>query len=51
MMSAVSSVWDVFARHRTFGMADQSRDGHLGKAEIVGDAREAVTEDVRRHIG
>jgi hypothetical protein len=34
---------DVFARHRTFGMADQGRDGHLCKAEIVGDAREAVT--------
>jgi hypothetical protein len=32
---------DVLARHRTFGMIDQSRDGHLGKAEIVGDAREA----------
>ncbi len=31
-------------------MADQSRDRHLGKTEIVGDAREAVTQDVRRHI-
>jgi hypothetical protein len=33
---------DVFARHRTLGMADQSRDRHLGKTEIVGDTREAV---------
>jgi hypothetical protein len=33
---------DVLARHRTFGMTDQSRDGHLGKTEIVGDARKAV---------
>jgi hypothetical protein len=41
---------DVFARHRTLGMADQGRDGHLGKTEIVGDAREAVTQDVRRDI-
>jgi hypothetical protein len=37
---------DVFARHGTFGMADQSGDGHFGKTEIVGDAREAVTQDV-----
>jgi hypothetical protein len=42
---------DVFARHRTLGMADQSGDRHLGKAEIVGDAREAVTQDVGSHIG
>jgi hypothetical protein len=32
-------------------MTDQSRNGDLGKAEIVGDAREAVTENVRRYIG
>jgi hypothetical protein len=43
MMSAVSSVWKVLARHRTIGMAYQSGDGHLGKTEIVGDTREAVT--------
>jgi hypothetical protein len=34
---------DVFARHRTLGVADQSRDGRLGKTQIVGDAHEAVT--------
>jgi hypothetical protein len=33
---------DVLAGNRTFGMADQGRDGYLGKAEIVGDAREAM---------
>jgi hypothetical protein len=32
-------------------MADQSRNGHFGKAKIVGNTREAMTEDVRRHIG
>ena len=37
MMSAVSSV-NIFARHRTFGVADQRGDRHLGEAEIVGDA-------------
>src|ERR1700738_311669 len=37
---------DVFACHRTLGMAHERRDGHLGKTEIVGDTREAVTEDV-----
>jgi hypothetical protein len=37
---------DVFACHRTLGMADQGRDGYVGKTEIVGDAREAMTQDV-----
>lgn len=32
-------------------MADQGRDGYLGKAKVVGYAREAVTEDMRRDIG
>jgi hypothetical protein len=34
---------DVLARNRTFGMADRGRDGYLGKAKVVGYAREAVT--------
>ena len=34
---------DVLGRHRAFGMAHQSCDGYLGKAEVVGDAREAMT--------
>jgi len=42
---------EIFARHRTLGMADQSRDRHLGKAEIVSDAREAVARDVGSDIG
>jgi hypothetical protein len=33
---------DVFARHRTFRMADQNCDGYLGKTQIVGNAREAM---------
>jgi hypothetical protein len=33
---------DVFARYRTFGMTNQSRDGYLGEAKIVCDAREAA---------
>ncbi|WP_167558565.1 hypothetical protein [Bradyrhizobium canariense] len=32
-------------------MADQSRDRHLGKAEIFGDARETVAQDVGSDIG
>jgi hypothetical protein len=32
-------------------MTNQRRDSHLGKAEIVGDAREAMAQDVRCHIG
>jgi hypothetical protein len=34
---------DIFARHRSLGVTNQSGNGHFGKAEIVGDAREAVT--------
>jgi hypothetical protein len=41
---------NIFACYRTLGMADQGGDGHLGKAEIVGDARKAVAQDVRRNI-
>jgi hypothetical protein len=33
---------DILAGDRTFGVANQRRDGHLGEAEVVGDAREAV---------
>ncbi len=32
-------------------MTHECSDSHLGKAEIVGDAREAMTKDVRCHIG
>jgi hypothetical protein len=42
---------DVFARHQTLGVANERRDGYLGETEIVGDAREAVTQDMRCHIG
>ena len=38
---------NIFARHRTFGVADQRGDRHLGEAEIVGDAGKAVAQDVR----
>ena len=31
------------------GVADQCRDRHLGKTEVVGDAREAGTQDVGSH--
>ena len=41
---------DVFAGHRTLGMADKRRDRHLCKAEVVPDAGKAVTQDVRRHF-
>src|SRR4030088_3127305 len=41
---------DVFARHRTLGVAHKRRDGYFGEAEIIGDTGEAVTQDVRRHI-
>jgi hypothetical protein len=34
---------DVFARHRTLGVAHERRDGSLGEAEIIGDAGKAVT--------
>ena len=41
---------DVFARHRALGMTNERRDGYLGETEIVGNAGEAVTQDVWRHI-
>ena len=42
---------DVFAGDGALGVADQGRDRHLGEAEIVADAREAVSQDVGRDIG
>jgi hypothetical protein len=40
MMSAVSSVWMYLL---VTGMTNQSQDGRLRKAQIVGDGREGVT--------
>ena len=41
---------DVLARARTHGESDQRSDGDLGEAEVVGDAGEAVPQDVGCHI-
>jgi hypothetical protein len=48
MMCAVSSVWMYLLVTEPFPVTDQSRDGHLCKAQIVGNSREDLSEDVRR---
>lgn len=41
---------EELARHQTLGVTNQCRIGHLGKAEIVGDTREAVARGVRSNV-
>lgn len=41
---------EVIARHRTLGVTNQCRNGHLGKAEVVGDTREAEAQGVRSNV-
>ena len=48
MMAAVSSIWIYLLV--TEPLAYERCDGHVGKTEIVRDARETATQDVRRHI-
>jgi hypothetical protein len=42
---------DVFAGHRPFGMAQERGDGDFCEAKVVGNAGEAVTQDVWCDVG